>query len=123
MIGTSQEFQDAVRRSHNPVAKVEVVQDGAVVRTLDVHAGQVDADRTAAQMRRFTAQVADPTGELTPARIRDLLAPFGTVLRLYRGVRIQEISEVSDDDSTQAQWAQGTLTYLVATSGNALELG
>ena len=123
MIGTSPEFQVAVRGPHLHVARVDVVRDGAVVRTLDVHRGSVDADRSNRILRRFDAQVADAAGELTPAGIRDLLAPFGVVLRLYRGVRIPVVTRLSAIDDTQAQWAAGTRSGTSADPGGDLVLG
>lgn len=123
MIGVSTEFRAAVSGPHEHVALVEVEQDGAVVRTLAVHDGSVDADRSNRILRRFTAAVSDPAGELTPAGIRDLLAPFGTVLRLYRGVRIPQVVRVTDVDDVQAQWAEGTRVGTSATDGGDLVLG
>lgn len=123
MIGTSSGFQDQVRGSHVAVVKIEIVQNGAVVMTLNVHAGQVDADRTAAQLRRFNAQVADPDGTLTPAGLRDALSPFGTLARVYRGVRVPAIAESGDTFVAQADWATGTFDHTVATTGGALQLG
>lgn len=123
MIGTSDGFQEQVKQSHVSVAKVEVVQNGAVVLTLAVHSGQVDADRTAAQLRRFDAQVADPDGTLTPAGVRDVLAPFGTLVRPYRGVRVPDIAESDATFVAQADWLTGTSMSTVATVGGALQLG
>lgn len=123
MIGVSEQFQRAVKGPHQHVALVEVVQNGAVVRTLAIHAGAVDADRSNRILRRFTASVADPTGELTPASIRDLLAPFGTVLRIHRGVRIPVVTRLVDIDETAARWAEGTRVNTVADAGGDLVLG
>lgn len=123
MIGISEEFARAVAGPHEHVALVEVVRDGAVVRTLAVHAGSVDADRSNRILRRFAAAVADPDGELTPEGIRDLLAPFGTVLRIYRGVRIPVVAAVRDVDDTQAEWAAGTRVNTVTNVSGELVLG
>lgn len=123
MIGTSDAFRDLVRRPHEALARVDVVRDGAVVRTLPVHRGSVDADRSGRFLRRFTATVADPDGELTPAGIRDLLAPFGTQLRIHRGVRIPAVASVTDTDDTTAEWAAGTHTGTSASASGDLVLG
>lgn len=123
MIGTSAGFQTQVKGSHVAVIKLDVVQNGAVVLTLNVHGGQVDADRTAAQLRRFTADVADPDGTLTPAGVRDALAPFGTLVRVYRGVRVPAITETGQTFVAQADWLTGTFDHTIATVGGALQLG
>lgn len=108
MQSTSGEFRDAVRGPHHSTAKVEIVRDRVVTRALDAHGGQVTADRSGAHLRRFSAIVADPTGELTPQDIRDELAPFGPQARVYRGVRIQRVSTAVAFDSDVASWESGT---------------
>lgn len=123
MIGTSVGFQREVQQSHVAAAKVDIIQNGTIVLTLAVHGGSVDADRTAAQLRRFTAQVADPDGSLTPEGLRDKLAPFGTLAKVYRGVRVPAITETGDIFVTQADWNTGTHDHTVATAGGALQLG
>lgn len=107
MQSVSEDFRNAVRGPHQSVARVEIVRDGIVTRVLDAHAGSVTADRSGAQLRRFSAAVADPTGELPPATLRDELAPFGTQARVYRGVRIQRVVTATALDSDAASWATG----------------
>lgn len=123
MIGHTEEFASASRTSQTRKGMFEVVRDGAVIRTLDAHDGRVDADRTNRILRRFTAKVADPTGELTPEGIRDLLAPFGTEVRGYSGVLIPEIQTLIDTDDTAAQFAEGTRVGTVADAAGDLVLG
>jgi len=123
VIGTSEAFQAAVRGPHTAVCKVEVVRDGAVVATLDVHDGSVDADRSAAQLRRFTAEVADPRGELTPRYLRDMLTPFGTQVRLFRGVLLPGVRTVSHEFAGTADWVTGLSNNIITTGDGALELG
>jgi len=107
LIGTSGDFDALVKTTHQHVAKVEVHRDGVLVRTLAVHAGSVDADRNNKLMRRFSASVADPDGLLTPEGIRDLLAPFGTELWLFRGVRIPlKVDNVSRNEEAE-DWESG----------------
>lgn len=89
-----------------------------MVRTLAVHSGSVDADRAGRILRRFDAVVADPTGELTPAGIRDLLAPFGTELRLYLGVQVPIVVRVTYVADTDADWNAGTPDDMVADGGD-----
>ncbi len=123
MIGTSAGFQAVVSHAHEHTALVEVVRDGAVVRTLAVHSGSVDADRSGRILRRFDCTVTDADGELTPAGIRDLLAPFGTELRLYRGVRVPHIQQIVNVFDTQTEWDLGTRSNTQADAGGDLTLG
>lgn len=118
MIRTSSQFQQVVQGPHHHTARIEVVRDDVVVRTLDAHDGSVDADRNNAIMRRFACKVSDPTGELTPEGIRDLLAPFGTILRFYRGVKIPVIVQVVVVKDTSADWTGGTRSNTVADNGD-----
>jgi len=109
VLGVSLAFQDAVRRSHTAMCEMDVIgPNGQVIMTIPVHDGSVTADRTAGQMRRFTAMIADPDGTLTPATMADALAPFGNSVQLWRGVRIENIQTVSDLDNDVASWADGT---------------
>ncbi len=123
MIGTSPELQATVRGPHNSFAEADVIRDGAVVRKLAVHALTVTADRASPILRRFTAAVADPTGELTPAGIRSELAPAGTLVAPYYGVEIPRVVFTSYVDDTAAELAEGTLVDLVTTPAGDLVLG
>lgn len=89
MQGRSGEFDDTVQKSHIAVVAADVVKDGKVVANLEPHAGSMTADRTAAQMRTFQFEVIDRDGTLAPTGMTSLLAPFGTRVQLYRGVRIR----------------------------------
>jgi hypothetical protein len=123
MLGTSPEYDQIVRGPHNHVAELAVYREGALIRTLDIHEGGVDADQSSAFLRRFDAKVSDPTGELTPGDMRDLLAPFGTEVVPSRGVEIPIITEYADIDDTQAQWAEGEHINTVAHASGDLVLG
>lgn len=123
VIPHSDALEAAFRQSvQQHVGLVEIIRDGQVQLRLAATDGQVDADRTASQMRRFTARAADPLGQYTPGDIRDVLAPFGAECRISRGLRTQKIVEIVDVDDTQAQFATGTLTGLTATVGGSLQL-
>lgn len=111
MQGHSDGFAASVRKSHVAVCQVDVIQDGKVVQQLAVHAGSVSADRTAAQMRSFDVDVSDPSGVLTPEGMTSLLAPFGTRLQLWRGVRLVDVDTRVAFASTVAGWSvSGTST-------------
>lgn len=76
------------------VSLVEVIRDGVVQRTLDLVEGEVAQDATARIRRRFSATLTDETGDLTPETGRDLLAPFGTEIRVNSGVLVDGTAEL-----------------------------
>jgi hypothetical protein len=129
MRGTSAAFQGAVVTSHQAVCRVDVLQNGKVVKEgLAVHSGSVKADRTAAQMRSFDCEVSDPDGTLTPDGISALLAPFGTRLQIYRGVRIENVQVLAAFYNTTNSWTTmstfGQMNGVVGDpSTGALRLG
>jgi Domain of unknown function (DUF5047) len=68
--------------------KVEVLYSDAVVTTLTVVTdGAVDVDEVAVR-RSLNLTMVDPDGTLTPADARDLLAPKGTEVRVYKGLDV-----------------------------------
>lgn len=105
MRGTSPDFDAAVVQSHQAISQVDVIQNGKVIRQLAVHSGTVKADRTAAQQRSFDVECSDPSGDLTPNGISALLAPFGTRLQIYRGVRIENVETVVSFHNTASSWS------------------
>ncbi|WP_189951483.1 DUF5047 domain-containing protein [Streptomyces roseolus] len=52
--------------------------------------GQVDVDRSAAVRRKLSCQCIDPLGLLTPRDEGELLTPYGTELRAYRGIEYSD---------------------------------
>lgn len=67
-------------------SKIEVLYSDAVVTTLSVVTdGSVSIDEVAVR-RSLDLTMVDPDGTLTPADARDLLAPKGTEIRLYKGL-------------------------------------
>lgn len=68
--------------------KIEVLYSDAVVATLDVVSdGHVDIDEVAVR-RSLDVTLVDPDGTLTPADAKDLLAPKGTEIRVYKGLLV-----------------------------------
>ena len=108
MRGTSQKFQQAVVGNHQAISRVDVLRDGKVIQQLAVHTGSVTADRTAAQMRTFNVEVSDPTGTLTPQGMASLLAPFGTRLQIWKGIRLQDVTTLVQFSNTQSSWQVNT---------------
>lgn len=89
MYATSAAFDAALnapnRRWHS---RVEVLSGGQVQVSLDmVLEGRVSLDDVAVR-RSGKITMRDITGTLTPATARDLLAPRGTELRLFRGLYV-----------------------------------
>jgi len=129
MQGRSPEFDATITKPHVAVQQVEVIQNGKVVDQLAIHAGSVTADRTAAQMRNFEVEVSDPNGTLTPLGMTSELAPFGTRVQLYKGVRISNVEVQAVFYGTATSWvpsgaSTGTLSgTLVDPSDGSITLG
>ena len=74
-------------------SRVEVLFASDIVTTLDVVVdGSVEFDDVAVR-RSCNIRLVDPDGVLTPASAKDLLAPKGTELRLYRGLLVDNSYE------------------------------
>lgn len=83
------EFYYRIRRSHEVISYVEMIAPDQEARTLKVLDGEVSCDRTAQVRRSLNCRVVDPTGEITPRSTGEVLTPYGTELRAYRGIRWQ----------------------------------
>lgn len=124
MIPTSDAYKVIVQTpGHSSVCRAQVLLNDIVVAELNVHDGQVDFDRNANVVRRFDCLLTDPTGALTPQGVTDILAPFGTVIKLSRGVKIPHIDRVSVIVDSQADWAAGTRVGTSAADDGSLVLG
>lgn len=108
MQGFSAEFAETVQQSHTAVVLCQAIRDGKVVATLPVHAGSITADRTAAQLRTIQFELVDTDGTLTPTGMSSLLAPFGTRVQLYRGVRLKNVETLSAVYDTANPWTPQT---------------
>jgi hypothetical protein len=86
---TSDEFNAALLASARQwSSKVEVLYGGDLVTVLDVVIeGDVSLDSVAVR-RSLDLKLIDVTGTLTPASASDLLAPKGTELRVYKGLKV-----------------------------------
>jgi hypothetical protein len=128
MQGRSPQFDATVRKSHRAVPRVDIIQDAKVVDQLAVHSGSVTADRTAAQMRSFEIEVSDPNGTLTPDGMTSTLAPFGTRMQLWRGVRISNVEIESAFYNDAGSWvpsgaSTGTLASVKVDTDGSITLG
>jgi hypothetical protein len=84
------EFYRRIRLSHEVVSYVDLIAPNQETRPLLVVEGEVAVDRTAQVRRSLNCRLVDPTGEITPRNTGEVLTPYGTELRAYRGIRWQE---------------------------------
>src|SRR5882757_2230772 len=83
----SDDFLREIKKSHQVVSYVDVITHDNRTFRLDATDGSVSVDRTADIRRRCTVKCVDRDGTITPINAESILTPFGTELRLYRGVK------------------------------------
>lgn len=110
MQGISSDFETTVQKPHTAIVAAQAIQNGKVVANLELHAGSVTADRTAAQMRTMQFEIIDRDGTLAPEGMTSLLAPFGTRIQLYRGVRVKNVAVQSAVYNAANPWTPRTST-------------
>lgn len=89
----SARWDEAIRTVAGVVARVEVWRAGVLQATLTARGGAIRADETSAVRRALTIGLADLFDGSTPLTLRtagDLLAPFGSELRVWAGRRYSE---------------------------------
>lgn len=86
-------FYEAIRKSHTIISWIDVIAPDQEVVRLPAIDGQVDVDGTAAFRRKLSCQCIDPTGLVTPRTEGEILTPYGTELRAYRGIRYSDDPE------------------------------
>lgn len=99
MWAVSQNFLNTLVRSHTQLVKIDILQDGAYVGTVQgtytdptTHStlaavdGSITVDKTTIR-RSGTITFLNPGGALIPKDTGDLLAPYVTELRVWVGVR------------------------------------
>src|SRR5262245_34134184 len=99
-------YREALARPHRPYVRVEVWRDGTDIGVLEPESpdlpsgrlgyqgGSVSATLVSRVSRRLALSVRE---DLYPVNDDDLLAPFGTELRAYRGIQL-------GDGSTRYVW-------------------
>lgn len=87
MARQTDKFYETIRGSHTVISWIDVISPDQETVRLPAIDGQVDVDRTAAFRRKISCQCIDPTGLITPRSQGEILTPYGTELRAYRGVR------------------------------------
>jgi hypothetical protein len=83
----SSAFLTEVQRSHTAVVRVELWSGTTFVRYLYPTDGSVTIDARRAVRRSASLTVVDEDGTLNPNSPNSLLTPFGSEVRIYRGVQ------------------------------------
>lgn len=83
----SADFLAEIRRDHVVYSYADVITPTGQTTRLQVMAGSVDVDRTADVRRRAQLTIVDSDHVFTPLNAQSALAPFGSMLKVYRGVR------------------------------------
>lgn len=78
--------RNQLRQSHGVASKVEVLQYGRRVATLDLVDGEVTGELRRPVLWNVNCSIVDPTGELSDGDIDDLLSPYEAEIAPYRGV-------------------------------------
>lgn len=81
------EFYKRIRLSHESFSYVEMIAPDQEARILEVIEGEVAVDRSALVRRSLTCRAIDPGGLITPRASGEVLTPYGTELKPYRGIR------------------------------------
>lgn len=85
MRSTSPAFRSAIVQAHELAVTVELLSNGAVVRSLEVADGSITLDQTAASRGRCDVTLAG-AADVVPTSPTDSLAPYGNELRISRGI-------------------------------------
>jgi hypothetical protein len=90
---TSQAFNTALARNRRIATRVEVLYQGKTQAVLDVAVeGSITAENSTVR-RSGNVRIIDPEGTLTPVTARDLLAPRGTELRVFKGLYLPGVPD------------------------------
>lgn len=87
MATQSVEFYERLRKSHTSISYVDVIAPDQETIRLKLVDGEVAVDRSAAVRRSLRCSAVDDTGSITPRATGEILTPYGTELRAYRGIR------------------------------------
>jgi len=115
MARQSDRFYTGIKRSHTIISWIDVISPDQEMISLPAIDGQVDVDRTAAFRRKLSCQCIDPTGLLTPRTEGEILTPYGTELRAYRGIKYSD----DPDDFEVASLGVFRLSRSSITDNNA----
>jgi hypothetical protein len=96
MFTSSERFAASITASHDVATRCDVLDKTGriVIATLDVISGSVSVDATRKTRRQCSLTLQDPTGELVPDELGDLLQPYsGYHFRLWRGISWRDGTE------------------------------
>lgn len=120
MFSSSARFAASIETSHDVATRCDVLDKTGriVVATLDVVGGSVSVDASRKTRRQCSLSLQDPTGQLVPNEVDDLLQPYsGHHLQLWRGI--------SWRDGTSEMFPLGTFAPYnpkVSDTGDNLEI-
>ena len=77
----------ALAGGHTAVSRVDVLQGGQPVYTLEVVSGVVSSDATRPVRANLACTLVDPTGALSTGDVEDLLDPYECEIAPWRGVQ------------------------------------
>lgn len=115
-------FAKEISGSHEVYAYVDVVSTTGETVTLVATDGSVNVDRTAQFRRTATIACIDPTGALVPSANGDLLTPFGTEVRPYRGVRYHNPDGTTETEVQPLGVFRLSKTTVIESSTGALTI-
>lgn len=87
--------RQALAGSHTAVSRVDVWHAGQPVYTLAVTGGSVSNDSTRPVLANLSADLVDPTGQLSRGDVGDLLNPYDCEIAPWRGVRLLDPSTIT----------------------------
>lgn len=87
MQSVSADFLAEIKHSHTSYSYADVITATGQTTRLTITGGGVTVDRTAANRRRASITAIDPLGLLTPLSSVSPLAPYGSTMKIYRGVK------------------------------------
>ena len=91
MQAMSARFRSEIARSHEVATRVDIYdRQGRLVGDFPVLSGSIDGDRRANIARRCSLTILDEDRVLSPSMPSDVLAPFGSEMRPYRGIRFSD---------------------------------
>lgn len=87
MLPVTDAFKQEIQRSHRMFAYADLFTPAGQQYRLKIVDGSITVDRTAEVRRHGSFTVVDPTNTLTPLNSTSPLAPFGSIVKPYRGVK------------------------------------
>lgn len=94
MYTVSTRWQESIRRSHVVVFRADILPPaGPAIIGVPIVDGSVTVDSTAAVRRTLTCTLADPTGQLIPIGATSALAPYGSIIKPWRGIKYPDGSK------------------------------